>query len=103
MLLGAGLSFAGAAEAANYSVSTTGKSFEPMSLNITVGDIVTFVTKDYLGQAIYSLSPAKVFSLSNRTFSESETVRFNEPGTVKVRAAGQIGSTELTINIRSGG
>jgi hypothetical protein len=31
-----------------------------------------------------------------------KTLRFNEPGTVKVRGAGQSGGQELTINIHSG-
>ncbi|MBT3170305.1 MAG: hypothetical protein HOM52_09835 [Rhodospirillaceae bacterium] len=102
IVFGVGVVMSGAVGAANYSVSTKGGNFEPVALNIAVGDTVTFVTADYQGPAIYSLSPAKVFSLSDRSSSGSETLRFNEPGTVKVRAAGQTNSGELTIKIRSG-
>ncbi len=100
ILLGAGIAMSGAAKAANYSVSTTGGHFEPAALNIAVGDTVTFVSAGNKGPAIYSLSPAKSFAFS--TPNESEILRFNEPGTVTVRAAGQPDAPQLTINIRSG-
>ena len=34
--------------------------------------------------------------------NQAQNMRFNEPGTVKVRVAGQTGGQELTINIHSG-
>lgn len=102
IVFGVGVVMSGAVGAANYAVSTKDGNFEPAALNIAVGDTVTFVTADYQGPAIYSLSPAKVFALSDRSLRENETLRFNEPGTVKVRAVGQTDSGELTINIRSG-
>ena len=72
-------------------------------MSITVGDTVTFTTTEFYGQSIYSLSPAKTFSLSIRGAGDSDTLRFNEPGVVKVRTPGDPSSAALTIKIKPQG
>jgi plastocyanin len=103
LAIAAGTSFAGSASAANFLVNTEGSNFEPADLSISVGDTVTFTTTEFYGQSIYSLSPAKSFSLSIRGAGDSDTLRFNEPGIVKVRKAGTPESAALTIRVEPRG
>ena len=100
LLVGIGLCFAGTAGAPNFVVQTEGETFEPAALSIKVGDTVTFTTTDFKGNSIYSLSPAKIFSLPIRRSGDSDTLRFNEPGIVKVRAAGDVDSAMLRIDVK---
>jgi plastocyanin len=61
-----------------------GQRFEPQLLVVPAGSAVSFPNADPIFHNVFSLSGAKKFDLGYYPAGETRTVRFDEPGVVKV-------------------
>ncbi len=75
------------AQAETHTVTQSDKQFDPKSITIKVGDEITFVNKDRVAHNVYSKTKGSQFDLKVQNPGTSNTVTFEQMGTVKVRCA----------------
>jgi plastocyanin len=73
--------------AAEYEVDQKNMSFSVTTLNVKVGDTVSFKNSDNMAHNIYSLSDAKTFDLGSTPPGAAKKVVFDQPGAVEVECA----------------
>jgi plastocyanin len=74
-------------EAAAHSVSQKGKSFAPATMNVRVGDTLTFQNDDDVTHNAFSTSKGNEFNSKVQLPGNASNVSFKEAGTVEVRCA----------------
>ena len=74
-------------EAASHSVSQKGKAFAPVSVNVKVGDTLTFRNDDDVTHNAFSTSKGNEFNSKVQLPGGTSSVTFKEAGTVEVRCA----------------
>ncbi|TGN08421.1 methylamine utilization protein [Leptospira ilyithenensis] len=70
-----------------FSVAQKNKSFSVKTLDIKVGDTVSFPNEDDFFHNVYSLSPAKIFDLGSYKKGETKKVIFDKAGIITVQCA----------------
>ncbi len=68
-------------------ISQKNKQFEPKSLNVKVGESITFKNDDTFNHNVFSLSDTKMFDLGSYPGGASKSVKFDKAGTVEVECA----------------
>ena len=76
-----------AACAADVEVTQKNKQFSQKTLNVKVGDSVSFKNEDPFVHNIFSLSDTKTFDLGTYPQGQAKKVTFDKPGTVEVECA----------------
>lgn len=87
------------AVAAEYEVAQKNKSFTKKTLDINVGDVVSFPNKDPFFHNVFSLSAIKTFDLGSYKKGETKKITFNEPGEIQVECAIHP-KMQMTINVK---
>jgi len=70
--------------AARATMSQTSETFVPHVLAVRVGTVVDFPNDDTIYHNVFSLSKTKRFDLGRYAKGQSKSVRFDEPGIVRV-------------------
>jgi plastocyanin len=99
MLLAAGMLAAPSALAGEYEVAQENKDFTVKTLEIKVGDVVSFPNHDEFHHNVFSISDAKTFDLGSYNKGETRKVTFDKPGTVQVECAIHP-SMQMTIEVK---
>lgn len=84
--------------AADYAVVQDNKSFSQSTLNIKVGDTVSFPNQDSTHHNVFSLSESATFDLGSYGNGESKSYTFEEAGEVEVECAIHPGM-RMTVNV----
>ncbi len=86
------------AYAAVFEVGQKDKQFTKKTLNIKVGDTVSFKNEDPFFHNVFSLSETKTFDLGSYPKGQSKSVTFDKPGKVEVECAIHP-NMHMTINV----
>ncbi len=73
--------------AADFEVTQKNQAFSVASLNIKVGDTVSFKNDDKVNHNVYSVSDTKAFDLGSEAPGKAQKIVFDKPGTVEVECA----------------
>ncbi len=73
--------------AAEFEVAQKNKAFTVKSLQIKVGDEVSFPNQDPFFHNVFSLSPEKTFDLGSYKKGETKKIVFDKAGTIQVECA----------------
>lgn len=82
-----GLLASASVAAAEFEVRQINKEFSVKTLEIKVGDSVSFANDDSFFHNVFSLSDAKTFDLGGYPKGQSRKIRFNREGVVEVECA----------------
>ena len=74
-------------EAAAHSVSQKGKSFEPATVSLKVGETLNFQNNDDVTHNAFSTSKGNEFNSKVQLPGSASSITFREAGTVEVRCA----------------
>jgi len=75
------------ANAAEHEVAQKNKSFTVKTLQINVGDVVSFPNQDPFFHNVFSLSAVKTFDLGSYKKGQTKKITFDKPGTIQVECA----------------
>ncbi|MGA2549663.1 MAG: cupredoxin domain-containing protein [Burkholderiaceae bacterium] len=73
--------------AADFEITQKNQAFSMASLNVKVGDSVTFKNEDKVNHSVYSVSDAKAFDLGSEAPGKAQKIVFDKAGTVEVECA----------------
>jgi len=75
------------AASAEYEVAQKNKAFSVKTLQIKVGDVVSFPNQDPFFHNVFSLSPDKTFDLGSYKKGNTKKITFDKPGKIQVECA----------------
>lgn len=78
---------AGAAQAAEITITQRGKKFMPDEVTIRVGDTIRFVNDDNVTHNVHSMTTGHEFDFGGQKVGVTTNHTFTEPGVVKVQCA----------------
>lgn len=81
------LTLASAAMAQNYIIDQKGKTFSPTSLNVKVGDTITFTNSDPFAHNAYTDDEANEFDTGMQSTNTEKVVAIKKAGTFSVECA----------------